>query len=108
MKILYTPTLSVPALGAEQRARILEAAGPAAVLVEARDLAHQRAEVADADVLFGRVPPDVFACQRRLRYYHALGAERGNAQGGRVEDLHQRRSVAAIGPWGAGGKVDAR
>src|SRR5256712_7216392 len=74
MKILYTPTLSVPALGAEQRARILEAAGPAAVLVEARDLAHQRAEVADADVLFGRLPPDVFACQRRLRYYHALGA----------------------------------
>ena len=74
MKILYTPTLSVPALGAEQRAGILEAAGPAAVLVEARDLAHQRAEVADADVLFGRVPPDVFACQRRLRYYHALGA----------------------------------
>src|SRR5438876_562031 len=74
MKILYTPTLSVPALGAEQRARILEAAGPAAVLVEARDPAHQRAEVADADVLFGRVPPDVFACQRRLRYYHALGA----------------------------------
>lgn len=74
MKILYTPTLSVPFLSADQRTRILEAAGRTGVLAEARDHARQRAEIADSDVLFGRVPPDVFACRRRLRYYHALGA----------------------------------
>ncbi len=74
MKILYTPTLSVPALSAMQRAQILDAAGPGATVVEARDAARQRAEIVDADVLLGRVPPDVYAGNRRLRYYHALGA----------------------------------
>lgn len=74
MKILYTPTLSVPALAPGHRARILEAAGPEAVLVEAADPPRQRAEIVDAEVLFGRVPPDTLARHRRLRYYHALGA----------------------------------
>jgi phosphoglycerate dehydrogenase-like enzyme len=74
VKILYTPTLSVPSLDAEQRGRILEAAGPATMLVEAADPARQRVEIADADALFGRVAPDVFMHARRLRYYHALGA----------------------------------
>ena len=74
MKILYTPTLSVPSLDGGERHRILEAGGPAARLVEAADSEHQQVEIADAEVLFGRVTPDVFAHQRRLRYYHALGA----------------------------------
>ena len=39
MRILYTPTLSVPVLSAEQRTQILDAAGPGATLVEARDSA---------------------------------------------------------------------
>lgn len=74
MKILYTPTLIVPALGPGDRARILEAAGPGATLVETADPARQRAEIAGAEVLFGRVTPEVFADQRRLRLYQALGA----------------------------------
>lgn len=74
MKILFTPNLIVPALDAEARARILGAAGPGARLVEAGDAAAQRAEIADAEVLFGRVAPEVFTHQRRLRYYHAIGA----------------------------------
>jgi len=74
VKILYAPTLTVPFLTAEQRAQILDAAGPAAALVEAKDHARQRVEIADADVLFGRVPPDIYAESRQLRYYHALGA----------------------------------
>lgn len=74
MKILYAPHLIVPSLSAEARAQILDAAGPAATLVEAKDPARQRAEIADADVLFGRVPPDIFALNRRLRYYHSIGA----------------------------------
>ena len=74
MKILYTPTLTVPSLTAHDRAQILEAAGPGASLVDAPDRDRQRAEIADADVLFGRVPPDIFAGHRRLRYYHAHGA----------------------------------
>jgi phosphoglycerate dehydrogenase-like enzyme len=74
VKILYTPTLSVPALTEAHRAQILEAAGPGATLVEAGDAARHRAEIVDADVLFGRVPPDVYVLNRRLRYYHSLGA----------------------------------
>ncbi len=35
MKILYVPYLIVPALGAEDRRRILEAAGPGAALAVA-------------------------------------------------------------------------
>jgi phosphoglycerate dehydrogenase-like enzyme len=74
MKILYTPHLIVPALGADDQARILSAAGPDARLVEAREAARQRAEILDADVLFGRVSPEVYAEARRLRYYHCIGA----------------------------------
>src|SRR5439155_10173735 len=74
MKILYTPVLIVPSLSREDRARILEAAGAGAHLVEAADPARQRAEIVDAAVLFGRVAPDVFTLGRRLRYYHSIGA----------------------------------
>jgi phosphoglycerate dehydrogenase-like enzyme len=74
MKILYTPSLIVPSLSAEQRAEILKAADPPATLVEARDAARQCAEIVDTDVLLGRVPNDVFVLNRRLRYYHSIGA----------------------------------
>jgi phosphoglycerate dehydrogenase-like enzyme len=74
MKIIYTPNLIVPSLTDEERARILKAAGPAAALVEAKDAAAQRELILDAEVLFGRVPPDIFALNQRLRYYHSLGA----------------------------------
>jgi phosphoglycerate dehydrogenase-like enzyme len=74
VKILYVPSMIVPSLGEGDRARIREAAGPDARLVEARDLEAQRAEIADADVLFGRVPAEVFGVARRLRYYHHTGA----------------------------------
>jgi hypothetical protein len=37
MKILFTPNLICPTLGPGDRARILEAAGPGATLVEARE-----------------------------------------------------------------------
>jgi phosphoglycerate dehydrogenase-like enzyme len=74
MKILFTPTLIVSSLTAEQRAEILESAGPGAALVEAADAARQRAEIPDADVLVGRVPNDVFVLNRRLAYYHSIGA----------------------------------
>jgi phosphoglycerate dehydrogenase-like enzyme len=74
MKILYTPLMIVPSLSAEQRAGILEAAGPDAVLVEAKEPARQRAEIVDTDILFGRVAPDIFVLNRRLRFYHSIGA----------------------------------
>jgi phosphoglycerate dehydrogenase-like enzyme len=74
MKILYTPLMIVPALDPAQRAAILEAAGPDATLVETKDPARQRVEIVDTDVLFGRVPTDVFVLNRRLRYYHSIGA----------------------------------
>ncbi len=74
MKILYTPTLIVPSLDPGARARILEAAGPGTVLVEAKEPERQRAEIVDADILFGRVLPDIYVLNRRLRYYHSIGA----------------------------------
>jgi phosphoglycerate dehydrogenase-like enzyme len=74
MKILYTPLMIVPSLTPADRARILESAGPGARLVEARDAPEQTREIADADVLFGRVSPAVFAHAGRLRYYHSIGA----------------------------------
>ncbi len=74
MKIVYTPNLIVRELTPAQRARILESAGPGAVIVEARDGARQRAEIVDADILFGRVPPDVYPLAKRLRLYQSIGA----------------------------------
>jgi phosphoglycerate dehydrogenase-like enzyme len=74
MKIVYTPLMIVPSLSATDRARILEAAGPGASLVDARDADVQRKEIADAEVLFGRVSAEVFGHARRLRYYHSIGA----------------------------------
>ena len=74
MKILYTPNLIVPSLDAGARARILEAAGPGAYLVDARETERQRAEIAEAEILFGRVPTEIYVLNRRLRYYHSIGA----------------------------------
>ena len=74
MKIVYTPLMIVPSLSATDRARILESAGPGASLVDARDADVQRKEIADAEVLFGRVSAEVFGHARRLRYYHSIGA----------------------------------
>src|SRR5713101_6833371 len=74
MKILYTPVLIVPTLTPPDHARILEAAGPGATLAEAKDPARQRTEIVDADVLFGRVTPDVLGHPRRLSNYHSIGA----------------------------------
>src|SRR5437879_11083192 len=74
MKILYTPLMIVPSVSPEQRAAILEAAGPGSTFVEAKDAAAQRREIVDADALFGRVSPDIFPLGKRLRYYQSIGA----------------------------------
>src|SRR5207237_5550990 len=74
MNILYTPLMIVPSISPEQRAAILEAAGPGSTFVEAKDAAAQRREIVDADALFGRVSPDIFPLGKRLRYYHSIGA----------------------------------
>ena len=58
MKILYTPNTICPAIPDADRARILELAGPGSTLIEARDAETQRKEIADTDVVFGRVPKD--------------------------------------------------
>ena len=73
MKILYTPNLIVRELTTDQRKRIL-AAEPSANIVEARDSARQRAEIVDADILFGRVAADIYPLAKRLRLYQSIGA----------------------------------
>ena len=74
MKILYTPLMIVPSVSPEQRAAILDAAGPGSTFVEAKDAATQRREIVDTDALFGRVAPDIFPLGKRLRYYQSIGA----------------------------------
>jgi phosphoglycerate dehydrogenase-like enzyme len=74
MKILYTPNLIAPALTDDQRSRILAAAGPGARIVDAKDPEKQRQEIVDTDMLFGRVSPEIFALNKRVRYYHSIGA----------------------------------
>ncbi|HEX7787286.1 MAG TPA: hypothetical protein VF653_13790, partial [Methylomirabilota bacterium] len=74
MKILFVPNLIVSGLTHADRARILEAAGPRARLVEAKDRAAQRGELPDTDVIFGRVHPELFSLATKLVYYHSIGA----------------------------------
>src|SRR5439155_16417238 len=75
MKIVYTPIATlVPSLTPEQDAEILAAAGDDSLLVVAKTPDRQREEIVDADALFGRVSPEIFAEARQLRYYHCLGA----------------------------------
>src|SRR5919204_5497852 len=74
MKILYTPNLIAPSITDEQRAQILAAAGPGSRIVDAKDTAAQRAEIADTDTIFGRVPNEVFVMGKNVRYYHSIGA----------------------------------
>jgi phosphoglycerate dehydrogenase-like enzyme len=74
VKILFVPNLIVSALSDAERARILEAAGPEARLVEVRDKAAQRRELPDTDVIFGRAHPELFSLATRLVYYHSIGA----------------------------------
>lgn len=73
MKILYTPNLIVRELTPDQRKRILTAE-PGANIVEAKDPEKQRTEIVDADILFGRVAPDIYPLARRLRLYQSIGA----------------------------------
>lgn len=73
MKIVYTPNLIVRELTPEQRKRIL-AAEPSATIVEAKGAEAQRKEIVDADILFGRVPFDVYPLAKKLRLYQSIGA----------------------------------
>jgi len=73
VKIVYTPNLIVRELTPDQRKRIL-AAEPRASIVEAKGADAQRKEIVDADILFGRVPPDVYPLAKRLKLYQSIGA----------------------------------
>ncbi len=74
MKILFVPNLIVSGLSEADRANILQAAGPGARIVEAKDQATQRRELPDTDILFGRVHADLFSLAPKLRLYHSIGA----------------------------------
>ena len=73
MKILYTPLMIVPSLGPDDRAQILDAAGPEPARrgprsrpAEGGDRRHRRAlRPRQAEVL---------SQARRLRYYQSIGA----------------------------------
>jgi len=73
-KILYTPNLIVPALSDTDRANIRQAAGGEVNLVETKDAARQRVEIVDTDILLGRVSPEIYALNKKIRYYHSIGA----------------------------------
>jgi phosphoglycerate dehydrogenase-like enzyme len=80
VKILYTPNLIVRELTPAQRTRILDAE-PSAIIVEAKGADKQRAEIVDADILFGRVAFDVYPLAKRLKLYQSIGAGVDSALG---------------------------
>ena len=94
MKILFVPNLIVSALSEADRANILEAAGPGARIVQAKDSASQRRELPDTDIIFGRVHADNFPPRQaphvlpldrrgRRQYPHARAGEQRRAAGQR-------------------------
>jgi phosphoglycerate dehydrogenase-like enzyme len=74
VKILFVRNLIVRELEPAQRARILEAGGPGTRIVEAPEPAQQKAELADTDIMFGRVSPDLYPLAKQLKLYQSIGA----------------------------------
>jgi phosphoglycerate dehydrogenase-like enzyme len=74
VKIMFVRNLIVRGLDDAQRNRILTAAGPGTVLVEAPDAARQKAELPDTDIIFGRVSPDLYPLAKQLKLYQSIGA----------------------------------
>ena len=74
MKILFVRNLIVRELEPAQRARILEAGGPGTTIVEAPEPAQQKAELADTDIIFGRVSSDLYPLAKQLKLYQSIGA----------------------------------
>lgn len=74
MNILFTPYMTLPGLSESDRARILAAAEPGSQLWESSNVSDQSTLIREADILFGRVSPEVFDCQTKLKYYHFIGA----------------------------------
>lgn len=79
MKILVIPNPAVlTGLSEDQRRRIREAAGPECQIRVARDPEEQMEHAADAQVVLGELPPEVFALAAQLEWIQALstGANR--------------------------------
>lgn len=73
MLVIPNPTV-LGAVSDEQRAAILEAAGPGSTLTIATKLEDQIKAAADADVALGLIPREVFIAAPKLRYVQSLSA----------------------------------
>ena len=75
MKILIVPNpVVLPDLTAEQRSRILDAAGEDCQIVVARTREDQVNHAPDADIAVGLVPREAFLVAKKLRWVQALAA----------------------------------
>lgn len=74
MHVLVIPGLTMRALADADRERILEAAGPDATITVAESYGEALEAAGDADVIFGRIDPQLFAASKQLRWVHAITA----------------------------------
>lgn len=73
MKVVVIPGLTLPEVGEVDLSRIRTAAGDGAQVVLC-DLEGAASEVTDADVVFGPLPPSLFAGAARLRWVQAIAS----------------------------------
>jgi phosphoglycerate dehydrogenase-like enzyme len=75
MKLVILANQVIPEVGERELRAVAEAAqGAGLTVVLARDRETQMVEIEDADIAFGRIPPEVFARARRLRWVQGVGA----------------------------------
>lgn len=74
MEILFTPYMTIPALSDADRRQILTAAPQDSRLLESDSVSEQIRLISNADILLGRVSPEIFDKQTKLKYYHFIGA----------------------------------
>ena len=74
LHVLVTLGLTLPELDPADRSRIAEAAGPDSKITVVQDW-HDAVDVAaDVDVIFGMLPPKLFAATTELRWVHAIAS----------------------------------
>lgn len=78
LNILLIPTVQMPAPDAELLARIQAAAGPESTVTIAESRSEAYEAIVEADVILGRIDPELLARARRLKWVHATtaGADR--------------------------------
>ncbi len=74
MHILIIPGLTMPDIANEILERIAGAAGPDATITVAESRGEALEAAVDAEVILGRIDPQLFAAAKRVHWVHAITA----------------------------------